>query len=194
MSFNTDYNLSHPYTKTTTPRRYDIQYPSSITYTPYINDTADDSGLSSITRHSMQSYACLDLNKLGLDYGGIQKDEDRLALKRQKNREKKRRSKARKAIAKQEAKALAADAMVKTKEREDEEETAPSDTTKYDPVKAAHDFLNRSSVDQNKQEEEVKEANVDNICIGGLSIGKSELDTNEVRYSIFIVSMHKVSL
>ena len=24
------YNLSHPYTKTTTPRRYDIQYPSSI--------------------------------------------------------------------------------------------------------------------------------------------------------------------
>ena len=104
----------------------------------------------------MQRYACLDLNKLGLDYGGIQKDEDRLALKRQKDRERKRRGRARKAIAKQEAKALAADAMV-------------------------------------KKEEEV-EANVDNICIGGLSIGKSELDTNEVRYSIFIVSMHKVSL
>lgn len=97
----------------------------------------------------MQRYACL-------DYSGIQKDEDRLALKRQKDRERKRRGRARKAIAKQEAKALAADAMV-------------------------------------KKEEEV-EANVDNICIGGLSIGKSELDTNEVRYSIFIVSMHKVSL
>ena len=74
-----------------------------------------------------------------------QKDEDRLALKRQKDRERKRRGRARKAIAKQEAKALAADAIV-------------------------------------KKEEEVKEANVDNICIGGLSIGKSELDTNEVRY------------
>ena len=92
----------------------------------------------------MQRYACLNLFSPESGYGGKQKDEDRLALKRQKNREKKRRSRARKAIAKQEAKALAADAMV-------------------------------------KKEEEVKEANVDNICIGGLSIGKSELDTNEVR-------------
>ena len=56
--------------------------------------------------------------QLGLDYGGMQKDEERLALKRQKNRERKRRSKARKAIAKQEAKALAADAEMVKKEGE----------------------------------------------------------------------------
>jgi len=62
-----------------------------------------------------------------------------------------------------------------TKAREDEEETAPSD--KFDPLKEAHDFLA-----------------VNGIAVGGLSIGKGELDTNEVRYSIFIVSMHKVSL
>ena len=47
------------------------------------------------------------------------------------------------AIAKREAVEL----LRTTKERE---ETAPSDTTKYDPVKAALDFLNSSSVDQNK--------------------------------------------
>ena len=68
----------------------------------------------------MQRYACLNLCSPESGYGGIQsliqKDEDRLALKRQKNREKKRRSKVRKAIAKQEAKALAADAMVKKEE------------------------------------------------------------------------------
>ena len=40
-----------------------------------------------------------------------------------------------------------------------------------------------------KKEEEVKEANVDDICIGDLDIGgKCELDTNEVRYLIFFVS------
>jgi len=50
------------------------------------------------------------------------------------------------AIAKREAVEL----LRTTKEREDKEETAPSDTTKYDPVKAALDFLNRSSVDQDK--------------------------------------------
>ena len=50
------------------------------------------------------------------------------------------------AIAKREAVEL----LRTTKEREDEEETAPSDTTKYDPVKAALDFLNSSLVDQNK--------------------------------------------
>ena len=42
------------------------------------------------------------------------------------------------AIAKREAVELVLRA---TKEREDEEETAPSDTIKYDPVKAALDFL-----------------------------------------------------
>ena len=51
------------------------------------------------------------------------------------------------AIAKREAVELE---LMATKEREDEEETAPSDTTKYDPVKEALDFLNSSSVDQNK--------------------------------------------
>ena len=70
----------------------------------------------------MQRYACLNLCSPESGYGGIQsliqKDEDRLALKRQKNREKKRRSKARKAIAKQEAKALAADAAMVKKEGE----------------------------------------------------------------------------
>jgi len=106
----------------------------------------------------MQRYACLDLNKLGLDYGGIQKDEERLALKRQKDRERKRRSKARKAIAKQEAKALAADAEMAKKEGE-----------------------------------AMGEASADDIFIGGLNIGKCELD-KEVSYSVFIVSMHKVSL
>ena len=53
------------------------------------------------------------------------------------------------AIAKREAVAVKIELMA-TKAREDEEETAPSDTTKYDPVKEAHDFLNSSSVDQNK--------------------------------------------
>jgi len=50
------------------------------------------------------------------------------------------------AIAKREAVELSRT----TKEREDEEETAPSDTTKYDPVKTALDFLDSSLVDQNK--------------------------------------------
>ena len=43
-----------------------------------------------------------------------------------------------------------------------------------------------------KKEEEV---DVDGICIGDLDIGgKCELDASEVRYLIFVVSVHKVSL
>ena len=42
----------------------------------------------------------------------------------------------------------------------------------------------------NKEEE----VDVDDICIGNLYIGgKCELDTNEVWYLIFVVSVHKVS-
>ena len=43
----------------------------------------------------------------------------------------------------------------------------------------------------NKEEE----VDVDDICIGNLYIGgKCVLDTNEVWYLIFVVSVHKVSL
>ena len=55
-------------------------------------------------------------------------------------------------------------------------------------TKVAKDL--EKAANTNKEEE----VDVDDICIGDLYIGgKCELDTNEVWYLIFVLSVHKVS-
>ena len=56
-------------------------------------------------------------------------------------------------------------------------------------TKVAKDL--EKAANTNKEEE----VDVDDICIGNLYIGgKCELDTNEVWYLIFVVSVHKYSI